>query len=174
MEKQEQVALKRGKYWSLPKDQCAICVENTSFSLNLSEPVNAFTSLTIAPSGSMDPSMSERPASPESDPTSEPPTHPLNIPYISSCGHVYCYHCLTERMMRTADDGVDEGRWECLKCGEGVKGAERWVGDIVEEHETGSDWDGDGFSSISDFESGTDFSASGSMGYSISDPGLSE
>jgi peroxin-2 len=73
-------------------------------------------------------------------------------------------------MIRTADD--DEGAWECLRCGEGVKGAERWVGDVTEEQDEGSEWDGDGFSSISDFESGTDIS--GSIGYSISDPGSSE
>jgi len=162
MERQEETMSKRGKYWGLPRDQCAICVENASFSLNLSEPVNAFTSLTMASGASMDPS---------SDPMSEPPAHPLNTPYITSCGHVYCYHCLAEQVVRTADDGVDEGGWECLRCGEGVKGAERWIGDIVEERENGSDWGGDGFSSISDFESGTDFSTS-SLGYS--DPGLSE
>ena len=77
-------------------------------------------------------------------------------------------------MILTADDGVGESGWECLRCGESVKGAERWLGDIIEEQENGSGWDGDGYSSISDFESGTDFSASGSLGYSISDPGLSE
>jgi len=62
--------------------------------------------------------------------------------------------------MRTADD--DEGVWECLRCKEGVTGAERWVG---EEQDDESEWDGDGFSSISDFESGTDISGS-SIGYS--------
>lgn len=66
-------------------------------------------------------------------------------------------------MIRSVDDGVDEGGWECLRCGEGVKGAKRWVGGVIEEQEDGSEWDVDGFSSISDFESGT---ASGSSGYS--------
>ncbi|KIM90935.1 hypothetical protein PILCRDRAFT_811429 [Piloderma croceum F 1598] len=167
----KEVLPKEGKYSSLSRDQCAICAENASFSLNLSEPVNAFTSLVNLPVPSMDPntSMSEKPASPESDPLSEPPTHPLNTPYITSCGHLYCYHCLADRMMRTADD---EGTWECLRCREGVKGAERWVGDVTEEQNEGSEWDGDGFSSISDFESGTDISDS--IGYSISEPGSSE
>jgi peroxin-2 len=170
------VQRKRGKYWSLPRDQCAICAENASFPLNLSEPVNAFTSLTTATVPGMDSSTSasERLASPELDPSSKPPTHPLNTSYITSCGHIYCYHCLVERMMRIADDRVDEGGWVCLRCGEGVKDAERWVGDVIEEQEDGSEWDGDGSSSISDFESGTDMSASGSLGYSISDQGLSE
>jgi len=74
--------------------------------------------------------------------------------------------------MLTADDGVDEGWWECLRCGKGIKSAERWLGDVIESQEDESEWDGDGFSS--DFESGTDVSASGSFEYSTSDPGLSE
>jgi peroxin-2 len=74
-------------------------------------------------------------------------------------------------MIRTADERVDESVWECLRCGEGVIAAERWIGDVSEEQE-GSEWDKDGFSSISYFESGTDIS--GSMEYSISDPGSSE
>jgi peroxin-2 len=77
-------------------------------------------------------------------------------------------------MMRTADDAIDEGAWECLRCGEGVRNAERWTGDVVEEHEDGSSWDGDGFSSISDFESGTDMSATSGGSLRYSDAGLSE
>lgn len=69
--------------------------------------------------------------------------------------------------MRSADDGVDETGWECLRCEEGVKGSERWVGDVAHEYD-GSDWDGDGLSSTSEFESGTDMSASFS-GYSESE-----
>lgn len=67
-------------------------------------------------------------------------------------------------MMRTADDGIDEAGWECLRCEEGVKASERWAGDIAQEYD-GSDWDGDGLSSISEFESGTESFS----GYSISD-----
>ncbi|KAF7983918.1 hypothetical protein HWV62_18302 [Athelia sp. TMB] len=157
-------AAKQGKYWALPRDQCAICAENASFSLNLSEPENAFTSLTVAPTRSMEVSDVGISAQ-ESEPTSSTaPTHPINTPYITSCGHIYCYHCLTERMMRSADDGVDESGWECLRCEEGVRASERWAGDIAQEYD-GSDWDGDGLSSISEFESGTESFS----GYSISD-----
>lgn len=162
---------KRGKYWSLTKDQCAICAENASLSLNLSEPTNALTSLTYSSTPGLEPSTSDDPNSSGSDPSSEPPTHPLHTPYITSCGHLYCYHCLSERMMRCADDGVEELGWECLRCGDNVRNSERWTGDIVPEIADGSDWDG--LSSVSDFESGTDLSASGSLGYSISESGYS-
>lgn len=73
--------------------------------------------------------------------------------------------------MRCADEGVDELGWECLRCGDNVRSSERWTGDIVRETADSSDWDG--FSSVSDFESGTDLSASGSLGYSISESGYS-
>lgn len=154
---------KQGKYWALSRDQCAICAENASFSLNLSEPENAFTSLSVAPIPFTD-STGIGTVSQDLDPTSATPVHPINTPYITSCGHIYCYHCLTERMMRTADDGIDEAGWECLRCEEGVKASERWAGDIAQEYD-GSDWDGDGLSSISEFESGTESFS----GYSISD-----
>jgi peroxin-2 len=72
-------------------------------------------------------------------------------------------------MMRAADDEVDQGVWGCLRCGEVVKVVERWAGDIVEDQGDESEWDGDGFSSVSDFESGTDASASGSFEYSVSE-----
>lgn len=68
--------------------------------------------------------------------------------------------------MRCADDGVDG--WECLRCGDNVRSSERWTGDITLETSDRNDWD-DGFSSLSNFESGTDLSASGSLGYSISE-----
>jgi len=72
-------------------------------------------------------------------------------------------------MMRAADDGANEGIWECLRCGEGVKHTERWMGDIPVE-EDGSEWDGLS-SNLSEFEGSTDWSTSGSLGYSISEYG---
>ncbi|KAJ7682652.1 Pex12 amino terminal region-domain-containing protein [Mycena polygramma] len=114
----------RGKYWSLPRDQCAICAENASFSLNLAEPTNAFTSLAA-------PSLAHA-SSPESTTpgsVSEPPLYPLHTPYLASCGDVYCYHCIAERMMRAADD--DDGqKWECLRCGQRVESADRLVVEV--------------------------------------------
>lgn len=115
----------RGKYWSLPLDQCAACHEDAALKLNLADASNAMTSFSSQPYSS-----SSAGPPPQTEGTeAEPPTHPLNTPYITSCDHVYCYVCVTERMLRTADDrsGVGPGgtRWECLRCGQGVSGVDR-------------------------------------------------
>uniref|UniRef100_A0A8H7XXN4 RING-type E3 ubiquitin transferase (cysteine targeting) n=1 Tax=Psilocybe cubensis TaxID=181762 RepID=A0A8H7XXN4_PSICU len=147
--------LKRGKLWSIPQDQCAICFENARFNLNISEPTNMFTSLaasTDVPSGGQS--------------NSEPPTYPIYNPYQTSCGHIYCYHCVAERMIRTADEADDELGWECLRCGEEVKEVHRYAVDVIESEVSESDYE---FSS--DLDMGTDLS--GSMG-SYSESGFSE
>ncbi|KAI0081839.1 hypothetical protein K474DRAFT_1635257 [Panus rudis PR-1116 ss-1] len=119
--------IQRGKYWSLPLDQCAICYEDAATNLNISDASNAFNSLTL-PSYSASALTAEPPSETENA-SEEPPTHPINIPYATSCGHIYCYTCLATRMVRTADErtGVDPGgtHWECLRCGEGVADADR-------------------------------------------------
>ena len=115
--------IRRGKYWSLPLDQCAICCEDSA--TNLSDPAAALSSL-ASPSYSSD-------AGPPPEVTegseAEPPPFPLNTPYITDCGHAYCYVCITSRLMRTADDasGIGPGgtRWECLRCAEAVSSADR-------------------------------------------------
>ncbi|KAJ6539487.1 Pex12 amino terminal region-domain-containing protein [Mycena capillaripes] len=154
----------RGKYWSLPRDQCAICAENASFSLNLAEPTNAFTTLTA-------PSLSHA-ASPESTTPgtdTEPPLHPIHTPYVASCGDVYCYHCIAERIIRAADEDDDQ-KWECLRCGQRVESAERLV---VEVDSGGSEVSGSDYDFSSDMDV-TDLSGSMvSMG-SYSESGLSE
>lgn len=95
---------------------------------------------------------------------SEPPTYPLNIPYIASCGDIYCYYCISERMIRAAEDG--ESKWECLRCGDLVASAERPTIDIG-GHET-SEYD----FSDEEFESTSLSGSMGSYGYSESDNGL--
>jgi peroxin-2 len=70
------------------------------------------------------------------------PSYPITTPYITSCGHVYCYFCLSEKMISAAKDSADGGggdegsMWECLRCGEGVRTCERLVG--VDHSESGS------------------------------------
>ncbi|PBL02362.1 hypothetical protein ARMGADRAFT_1005756 [Armillaria gallica] len=144
-----------GKYHSLPEDQCAICAENASFNLNMADSANAFTAITVSQSNSDVASSGSQ---------TEPPAYPLYTPYITSCGHVYCYHCIAERMMRAVDDAEDEG-WECLRCTEVVRGAERFAVEVDEV--SGSDYD---FSSDFDIDA-TDLS--GSIG-SYSESGLSD
>ncbi|EKM59328.1 uncharacterized protein PHACADRAFT_136918 [Phanerochaete carnosa HHB-10118-sp] len=115
---------KRGKYWSLYLDQCAICHQDSM--TNLSDPTAALSSLTA-------PSYSSSNTGPPPDVTEgseeEPPPFPIHTPYITDCGHTYCYVCITGRLMRTADEASGTGpggtRWECLRCGEAVGSAER-------------------------------------------------
>ncbi|KAG0709771.1 Pex12 amino terminal region-domain-containing protein [Suillus ampliporus] len=112
-------APKRGKYYALPPDQCAICAENAALNVNLSDAAGALASYTPA-----------FPTSPNNDGgenniegDGEPP-YPITTPYLASCGHVYCYACLAERMLRAADDG--SRGWTCLRCAEEVRSADRY------------------------------------------------
>ncbi|GLB33946.1 putative pex2 / Pex12 amino terminal region [Lyophyllum shimeji] len=141
---------KKGKYWSLPQDQCAICAENASMNLNISEPTNAFTTLTQA-------------VVEDSAPVSEtePPAYPIYTPYLTSCGDIYCYSCIAERLMQAVDAAEDERGWTCLRCSSEVTSAERYI------VEMGSDVSG------SDYEFSSDISGSASMG-SYSESGWSD
>ncbi|GJJ07306.1 hypothetical protein Clacol_001507 [Clathrus columnatus] len=90
----------RGKYWFLPEDQCAICVENAGYSA------------TVSLQNSLGASKAR-----------EDSTYPLNTPYVTSCLHKYCYVCIADRLLRAADDG--ETSWSCLRCGSAVLTADR-------------------------------------------------
>ncbi|KAG6336684.1 hypothetical protein ID866_2391 [Astraeus odoratus] len=123
---------RRGKFESLPVDQCAICAENASYTLNLGYSSGALTSPTpyaLNQEGT-------------SQPTSEDgiPMFPIYIPYVTSCGHIYCYYCISERMMRTADEGTEIG-WECLRCAEHVRSADRLEVEVSVTRDSTSDSD---------------------------------
>ncbi|KAJ7590825.1 Pex12 amino terminal region-domain-containing protein [Mycena floridula] len=120
----------RGKYWALPLDQCAICAENASLSLDLGNTSNAFTNFAL-------------PETSDSTQESEGPSnYPIYTPYITSCGHLYCYHCVSERMMRAADEVEADADWECLRCVQMVKAAERYQAEFQLGSEmSGSDYD---------------------------------
>lgn len=125
----------RGKYWSLPEDQCAICAENASLTLDISTPANAFVAFATP-----------RPAEPTPPQTTEgselePPPFPIYTPYLTSCGHVYCFHCISERLMHAAEEGAEAG-WDCLRCNETVRSAERFCAlDIEVSSEISSDYE---------------------------------
>ncbi|KDQ20505.1 hypothetical protein BOTBODRAFT_100564 [Botryobasidium botryosum FD-172 SS1] len=95
---------KHGKYWSLPEESCAICAENATLQFNSAARSGALVSL-----AHNDPDM---------------PAHPIYTPYITSCGHTYCYMCLSERMLRAQDEG--EPGWECLRCAKIVASCTRY------------------------------------------------
>ncbi|EMD40682.1 hypothetical protein CERSUDRAFT_103060 [Gelatoporia subvermispora B] len=120
---------RKGRFWALPVNECAICAENASASLDFSNSANALASLTANMTYST--SQSAGTTDRIEDDDTVPPSHPINTPYVTSCGHVYCYFCVSERMLRTADDhsgvGPDGVQWECLRCCEGVSDAERFV-----------------------------------------------
>ncbi|RUP19747.1 Pex12 amino terminal region-domain-containing protein [Jimgerdemannia flammicorona] len=53
----------------------------------------------------------------------------VHNPYITNCGHVYCYWCVSSKM------GVYEGEWGCLRCGERVTTVEKWAEKVLQEGE---------------------------------------
>ena len=149
------VQQRRGKFWALPDDQCAICAENATFNFDLSEPPNLFTNVALE---SVDLDSSDRSS------YTDDPKYPIYTPYQTSCGHIYCYSCIAERIMRAADESDDNQHWACLRCREKVTEAHRYTVEISERG--GSEYE---FSS--DLDLGTDLS--GSIG-SYSESGLSE
>ncbi|KAK7470474.1 peroxisome assembly protein (Peroxin-2) [Stygiomarasmius scandens] len=168
--------ISRGKYHSLSENQCPICAENASLSLNnLASAANATSVFSNA-------------TAQEEDPEGIP-SFPIYTPYITSCGHIYCYHCIADRMLRSADESGDtsEGGWECLRCAETVTSADRYLVEFGEDVEIddefefdfsptrgsddpgffgrgrrGSDYD---FNSDLDLESESNLSESFSVGY---------
>jgi peroxin-2 len=120
----EEAVERRGKYWSLPEDQCAICAEDASFSIT--DPRHDMYTSRSLPNSSSQPAHSD-----------VPPRFPLQTPYITSCLHQYCYVCVSERILRAADEG--EPTWECLRCVAMVLSADRVDADIAQEIRTNVD-----------------------------------
>ncbi|OAX44523.1 hypothetical protein K503DRAFT_852581 [Rhizopogon vinicolor AM-OR11-026] len=117
---QQRRAPKRGKYYALPPEQCAICAENSSMNVNLGDAAGALASYTPAFPTSSNNGIGEN----DIEGDGEPP-YPITTPYLASCGHTYCYACLAERMLRAADDG--SRGWTCLRCAEEVRSADRYM-----------------------------------------------
>lgn len=111
--KEKRQAERRGKYWSLPENQCAICAEDASTVLN-------DRSYDIYPAAAIGPSSSQASVGEDSS------RHPLHIPYMTNCQHQYCYTCISDRMLRAGDEG---DTFECLRCGEQVLAVDRVRGE---------------------------------------------
>jgi len=129
---------KAGKYATLPLDNCAICAEDANLSNNTTAITPSFPSSTPA---------NILPESESSSSRDSPSAHPINIPYLTSCGHIYCYYCLTTRMMQVIDFG-DVG-WECLRCGDLVLTAQRAEEDNI-AFDGSERWSDSGSSTASD------------------------
>ncbi|KAI5123422.1 hypothetical protein M0805_006127 [Coniferiporia weirii] len=137
-------AIKRGRFFNLPSDQCAICADDTTFGLsplgNSTETSTFGAYLESAASSfpTSGPSNEDNPNPPQASlEADEPPTHIITTPYAASCGHIYCYFCLSERLIRATDDG-DDG-WECLRCAEVVRSCERVHALYEDDSATASD-----------------------------------
>lgn len=148
----DETRAKQGKYATLPESQCAICAENAS-DATLVDPARVLRTFVTLPTN-------------QADPTDGPSSHPLHNPYETTCGHIYCYQCIAERIMRTADEAESHLGWECLRCGEFVKEAHRYRTEYPGGDINGSEYD---FSSDPDFS--TNFSGST---YTFSETGFSE
>ncbi|KAH8830470.1 Pex12 amino terminal region-domain-containing protein [Flagelloscypha sp. PMI_526] len=155
----------RGPFWSLPRDQCAICAEDDTSSSNRTMPSSdtSFANLYAVESTAAPPPDVTSIDSPEGE-----PPNPINTPYVASCGDVYCYHCLVERMLRTAEED-ERAHWICIRCGVPVTAMERKTVPI--EYDSSSEFDSFTSNGSGDIE--TDgMSASVSMGSSYSDSSL--
>ncbi|CAG7848896.1 SubName: Full=Related to peroxisome assembly protein car1 {ECO:0000313/EMBL:CCA70233.1} [Serendipita indica DSM 11827] len=101
--------VRQGPYYRLPETDCAICAEDASIDLSSLAESNSSRSSTYMQtlSGSQ-----------------HAISYPIHTPCRASCGHVYCYICIGDRLLRAADEG--EKYWECLRCEEQVYQATRW------------------------------------------------
>jgi peroxin-2 len=139
-----------GKYWLLPLDQCAICAQSASMGLDPAQIDNATTTLIDMYQPR------QRAMVPESQTEGSedvPPQFPIYNPYVASCGHMYCYHCVADQLLQSADDASGEVGWECLRCIETVTSADRFVPELPE---LGNDLSTSDYEFSSDFGDGTE------------------
>lgn len=143
---------KRGPFFNLPENECAIYAENAALNLDISNPAASMAqaSSQVAYSMASTQGPSRHSSTSAHDDTDEPPPHPLNTPYRTSCGHVYCYVCISDKMLRAADEAGPP--WDCLRCREAVRGAERVK---VQEHWIREGDDGEG--SVAESQWGSDY-----------------
>jgi hypothetical protein len=60
----------------------------------------------------------------------------ISIPYVTSCGHMYCYTCLSEAIIKSSEEGEV---WRCHRCGEGVTSITRYHIDLLDESSSTDD-----------------------------------
>jgi peroxin-2 len=117
----------QGPFFALSPDQCAICAEDAKYNFN-SSAADMFRADATPASDQLE-------AESHDFASDGPPKYPITIPYRASCGDIYCYCCITERLVRGVDDG--EYGWLCLRCGETVKDCKR-LSAIADDDESSS------------------------------------
>jgi peroxin-2 len=141
-----------GPYANLPMDQCAICAQSASFDPSTLTSLNASNTSATVPD-----------AQTSQDDLGASPVHPLNTPYITSCGHTYCYVCVSTAILRTAND--EDIPWACIRCSKPVQWIER-VEAPIQSVDGGSDFEWTG----SELREGSSSSV-GSLDFTNSDVG---
>lgn len=98
----------RGELGFLPERTCAICYQDQNLTSTSREEIAAIAGATNGVIGSA-----------QTD---------ITNPYETvSCGCIYCYVCIAQRL-----EGEDGEGWVCLRCGEIVHECKPWNGDILE------------------------------------------
>ncbi|KAK4627231.1 Peroxisomal biogenesis factor 2 [Fulvia fulva] len=113
-EEDEDDDIQKGELSFLPERTCAICYQDQNPTGGQSEQDIISSSAAAANSGITGSAMTD-----------------ITNPYqAESCGCIYCFVCLAQRI--EAEEG--EG-WVCLRCGEIVKECRPWHGDVVVRRE---------------------------------------
>lgn len=147
-----------GPYDGLPEDECAICHENAGFKVDLSSRVRGNPT-------------TDHTASVHTD--NESPIYSILTPYRTSCGHVYCYVCISDRLLRAVDDGTQS--WPCLRCAEPVYKTERilepsyWTGDADGDEGSAFEYNSDYFDELGSSMSAISRISMGSRSWSEGD-----
>ena len=105
-------SIKKGKFFDLSLNQCAICADKASVSL-ASSPSPDINLVGAISSSSPDNAIKDV----------LPPLYPLTTPSVTPCGHVYCHYCISEALLGAIEDGKDG--WICLRCTEIVNSCTR-------------------------------------------------
>jgi peroxin-2 len=154
------IETKRGRFYLLPENQCAICAEDASMDVSLLKEINSANQQLQGGNPTLN-----------APKASEVPAYPINTPYKVSCGHVYCYVCIADRLLRAVDEG--ENYWECLRCDERVYNAGRWeieryrsqpTSGSVDQWRAGTPYGHDATESEGSELSGMDFDSVSSIG----------
>jgi peroxin-2 len=137
-----------GSYYLLPPNECAICAQNAAFDITRLGSASGAITATYPEVSSAPAEKAGVEASAISD---QPPSYPLNTAYMTSCGHLYCYVCLSDAMLRAKDDGGPP--WECLRCAQAVTWSERAEVDVENSEGNADSMDEYEFSTEPDSES---------------------